>query len=335
MRLAATVIIPTYQRHQLLERSLRALLAQDRSTPAYEIVVVDDCSGPETGEVVRRVAGADQRVSYLRHDVNRGLSATRNTGVQAARGDVILFVDNDVVVEPGYVAAHLRAHAEAGADRVAVIGNLSFPPEVVAASNYARYLQSRYLGGRGARALRRLHPTDLHPRFLIGAVCSLRREDLLAVGPYDEAIRYYGCEDHIFAQALHRSGVRIRFAPEARALHYDSVAMAWHRTKLLETARNGIPALLRHAPEFLEDTGYADLMPIDWERDRGARLGRKLLLRAGLNPLALRLLEAWASATDRVGFLYAPLVCRALSAGWFLQGLRMSAGGPRLLVYEQ
>lgn len=332
---AATVIIPTYQRHQLLERSLRAVLAQEPSTPAYEVVVVDDCSGPETAEVVRAVAGGDRRVTYLRHEVNRGLSATRNTGVGAARGAVVLFVDNDVVVEPGYVAAHLRAHAEAGDDRVAVLGNLRFPPEVVGTSNYARYLQSRYLGGRSARALRRVHPEDLHPRFLIGAVCSLRREDLLAVGPYDESIRYYGCEDHIFAQALHRSGVRIRFAPDARALHYDSVAMTWHRTKLLETARNGIPALLRHAPEFLEDTGYADLMPVDWRRDRRARLARKVLLRAGLNPVTVRLLEAWASATDRVGFLYAPLVCRALSAGWFLQGLGMRSGGPRLLVYER
>lgn len=330
---AATVIIPTYQRHELLERSLRALLQQEPSTPPYEIVVVDDCSGPETAEVVRQVAGSDPRVTYLRHEVNRGLSASRNTGVRAARGGIILFVDNDVVVEPGYVAAHLWTHAET-AERVAVIGNMSFPPEVLAGSNYARYLQSRYLGGRSARELRRLRPADLHPRFLIGAVCSLRRADLHAVGPYDESIRYYGCEDHILAQALHRSGVRIRFAPDARALHYDSVSMNWHRAKLQETARNGIPALLRHAPEFVEDTGYADLLPVDRRRDRGLRLARKLLLRAGLNGLTLRLLESWLAATDRIGFLYAPRVCRALSAGWVLQGLRMSPDGPRLVVYE-
>jgi GT2 family glycosyltransferase len=332
MKPATTVIVPTYQRHELLERCLRALLDQVPSTPPYEVVVVDDCSSPETGEVVRRVAGTDPRVTYLRHEVNRGLSASRNTGIRAARGEIVLFVDNDVVVEPDYVAAHLRAHAEAG-EPVAVIGNLSFPPEVLAESNYARYLQSRYLGGRSSQALRRLGPTDLHPRFLIGAVCSLRRVDLLAVGPYDDSIRYYGCEDHILAHALRRTGVRIRYAPDARALHHDSVAMSWHRAKLQETARNGIPALLRHAPDFIEGTGYADLLPPD-RRDPAGRIARKLLLRAGLNPLTLRLLEAWASATDRIGVLYVPPVCRALSAGWFLQGLRLSPGGPRLVVYE-
>jgi glycosyltransferase involved in cell wall biosynthesis len=329
----ATVIIPTYNRPHLLERSLRALLAQDPSTPAYEVVVVDDCSRSDVGALIAKLAGANQRVTYLRHSVNRGLSATRNTGVRHAQGDVILFVDDDVVVEPGYVAAHLRAHETAGSERVAVVGNLRFPPQVVAASNYARYLQSRYLGGREPEVLAGLRPSDLHPRFLIGAVCSMRRDDLLAVGMYNETMRFYGCDDHIFAQALKRAGVRIIFAPEARALHWDSVAVSWYRAKMQETARDGIPVLVQHAPEFLEETGFADLLPVDWSRDRPTRIVRKLVIRAALNPLALRALEAWSTATDRIGWLYVPAVGRALSAGWFLQGLGMAANGPRLVVY--
>jgi GT2 family glycosyltransferase len=333
MKLVATVIVPTYNRPHLLERSLRALLGQDASTPAYEVIVVDDSSGPETGDVVRTVAGSDHRVTYLRHETNRGLSATRNTGIRHARGDVILFVDDDVVVEPGYLTAHLAIHQAAAPERVAVLGNLRFPPDVVAASNYAKYLQSRYLGGRSPKALARLRPSDLHPRFLIGAVCSMRREDVLAVGMYDEKIRFYGCEDHIFAQRLTRKGVRIVFAPDARALHHDSVAVSWYRAKMHETARDGIPMLLRHAPEFLNQTGFADLMPVDWSRDQPGRAVRKLLIRAVLNPLVIRLLESWSAATDRVGWLYVPVIGRALSAGWFLQGVGMPANGPRLLIY--
>jgi glycosyltransferase involved in cell wall biosynthesis len=333
MNLAATIIVPTYNRPHLLERSLRALLAQDPSTPAYEVVVVDDSSGPATREVVEKLAGSDQRVTYLRHETNRGRSATRNTGIRHARGDIILLVDDDVVVEPGYVAAHLDVHATARPEPVAVVGDLRFPPEVLAASNYAKYLQSRYLGGRDPETLARLRPWDLHPRFLISAVCSIRREDLLAVGMYDEAIRFYGCEDHIFAHQLSRKGVRIVFAPEARALHYDSVAVSWYRAKMHETARDGIPILLRHAPEFLDQTGFADLLPVDWSRDQPGRVARKLLIRAVLNPLAIRILEAWSAATDRVGWLYLPAIARALSAGWFLQGVGMPANGPRLLIY--
>jgi GT2 family glycosyltransferase len=331
--IAASVIVRTYNRPQLLERCLLALRAQDPATPPYEIVIVDDRSGPDTQAVVDRIAGGAGNIIYLRHEVNRGRSAALNTGVQKAGGRIVLFVDDDVMVEPGYVAAHLQVHADAKDQRVAVIGNLRFPPEIVAASNYAKYLQSRYLGQRDAKAWQHLDPSDLHPRFLIGAVASVRREDLFTVGPFNETMRFYGCEDHAFAHGLRRLGARFVFAPDARALHYDSVALSWYRAKLQETARDGVPALLRAAPEFLEDTGYADLLPVDWARDRGARLGRKLLLRALLNPAVVVALEGWASRTDRIGWLYSPVICRALSAGWFLQGLGMTSNGPPLVVY--
>jgi glycosyltransferase involved in cell wall biosynthesis len=335
MKPAATVVLPTYNRPHLLERSLRALLAQDPSTPAFEVVVVDDGSEPETGEAVQRIARTDARVSYLRHDTNQGRSATRNTGIRQARGDIVLLVDDDVVVDPGYVKAHLDVHAAAEPAAVAVIGDLRFPAEVVAASNYAKYLQSRYLGGRDPEALQRVRPWDLHPRFLISAVASARREGMVAAGMFDEAIRYYGCEDHIFAERLRRSGVRIVFAPAARALHYDPVTVGWYRAKMHETAREGIPVLLRSAPEFLEQTSFADLVPVDWSRDRPGRVVRKLTLRAVLNPLVIRALEAWSSATDHIGWLYLPAVGRAMSAGWFLQGLGMPRNGPRLLIYGE
>jgi glycosyltransferase involved in cell wall biosynthesis len=335
MTLAASVVLPTYNRPQLLERSLAALIDQNPSTPAYEIVVVDDGSRPETGETVRRIAGTDARVRYLRHDSNRGRSATRNTGIRHARGDIVLLVDDDVVVDPGYLRAHLEAHAAAEPARVAVVGDLRFPPEVIAASNYAKYLQSRYLGGRDPKALLRLCPSNLHPRFLISAVASVRREDLLAVEMFDEAIRFYGCEDHIFADRLRRRGVRIVYAPDAKALHHDPVTVSWYRAKMHETAREGTPVLLRTAPEFLEQTGFADLMPIDWSRDRPARVARKLSLRAALNPLVIRALETWSAATDHIGWLYVPAVGRALSAGWFLQGVGMPRNGPRLLIYGE
>ncbi len=329
----ASVVVRTYNRPQLLERCLLALRAQDPATPPHEILIVDDCSEPTTRLVAERMASSAANVIYLRHEVNRGRSAALNTGVQNASGRIVLFVDDDVVVEPGYVAAHLRAHAAAGDQRVAVIGNLRFPPEVVAASNYAKYLQSRYLGNRDAKAWRRLDPSNLHPRFLIGAVASVRREDLLAVGPFNEAMRFYGCEDHAFAHGLRRLGVSFVFAADAHALHYDSVALSWYRAKLQETARDGVPTLLRAAPEFLEDTGFAGLLPVDWDRDRGMRLGRKLLLRAALNPAVVLALESWVSMTDKIGWLYSPAICRALSAGWFLQGLGMTSNGPPLVVY--
>lgn len=329
----ASVVVPTYNRPEVLEECVRALVSQAPDTPAYEVIVVDDGSRTDLGTRLESLAGATGRVRHVRHDTNRGRSATRNTGIRLAQGEIVLLVDDDVVVGPHYVAAHLAAHRAAGEAHVAVVGNLSFPPEVVRGSNYARYLQSRYLGSRRPGERRGIDLADLHPRFLISAVASMRREDLRRHAPFDPAMRSYGCEDHVAGRRLTEHGIRIVFAPEATAIHRDSVAVPWHRSKMLETARDGVPVLLRHYPDFLDDTAFRPLLPIAWSSDAPGRILRKVLTRTLLNPATVWALERWAQATDRIPGLYVHAVYRALNAGWFLRGRRMRRDGQPLVVY--
>jgi GT2 family glycosyltransferase len=329
----ASVIVPTYNRPEVLEECVRALVAQAPDTPAYEVIVVDDGSRMEMGARLEALAGAAGRVRYVRHDTNRGRSATRNTGIGLAQGEIVLLVDDDVIVGPRYVAAHLAAHQAAGDGHVVVIGNLSFPPDVVQRSNYARYLQSRYLGYRRPGDRHGIDPANLHPRFLISAVASMRREDLRRYTPFDPAMRSYGCEDSVAGRRLTEHGIRIVFAPEATAIHRDSVAVPWHRNKMLETARDGVPVLLRHYPDFLDDTAFRSLLPVAWSTDAPGLILRKVLTRALLNPATLWALERWAQATDGIPGLYVHAVYRALNAGWFLRGRRMRRDGQPLVVY--
>jgi GT2 family glycosyltransferase len=329
----ASVIVPTYNRPEVLEECVRALVAQAQDTPAYEVIVVDDGSRVDLRSLLKSLAGTARRVRYVRHDANRGRSATRNTGIDLAEGEIVLLVDDDVVVAPHYVAAHLAVHEAAGDAHVVVVGNLSFPPEVLRASNYARYLQSRYLGYRRSGDRRGIDLANLHPRFLISAVASMRREDLRRHAPFDVAMRSYGCEDSVAGRRLTEQGLRIVFAPEATALHRDSVAVLWHRSKMLETARDGMPVLLRHYPDFLDDTAFRSLLPVDWSADAPGRILRKVLTRALLNPASLWALEQWALATDGRPWLYVHAVYRALNAGWFLRGRQMRRDGQPLVVY--
>lgn len=83
-----TVVIPTYQRADLVLQAVRSVLAQ--TFQDFEIVVVDDGSP----EPIRPLATAG-RVRVLRHETNRGASAARNTGIRAARGELIAFLDSD------------------------------------------------------------------------------------------------------------------------------------------------------------------------------------------------------------------------------------------------
>jgi GT2 family glycosyltransferase len=333
MPLTATVVIPTFNRGQVLERCLAALLRQSSGTAPFDIIVVDDASSDDTERRVAALLARGGNLAYLRHATNRGRSATRNTGIRAATGEVVLLLDDDIVVEPDYVRSHRHIHDEAGDEHVAVVGNLSFPADILRRSNYAKYLQSRYLGYRRAGAMDGVDLRDLHPRFLGSGISSVRRSDLLEIGLFDETAASYGYEDHIFGQRLRETGIRLVFAPDARAVHLDDVTVEWYRAKMLETGRDGIPLLRERAPGFLEETGVAHLLPIEWRVDRGRRLMSKIAVHGLLNPATVWLLERWARATDHFGAVYSPLVYRALTAGGLLQGQRLERGGPRLVRY--
>ena len=101
-----SVVVLTRDRPRMLRRCLDSLLAQEIDVP-IEIVVADDGSGLETGEVVAAVAARDARTRHVRHG-HRGIAATRNLGLRAARSQrYVAFVADDYVLAPQYLATAL------------------------------------------------------------------------------------------------------------------------------------------------------------------------------------------------------------------------------------
>jgi len=86
-----SVITPTYNRFDLLPRAIRSVLGQTYTN--LECIVVDDGSTDDTERVVRQFT--DERLVYLRHETNRGASASRNTGIARAKGELVAFLDDD------------------------------------------------------------------------------------------------------------------------------------------------------------------------------------------------------------------------------------------------
>lgn len=86
-----SVIIPTYNRAHLIGRAIQSVLNQTYQD--FEIIVVDDGSTDNTDEVVKDFG--DERIGYIRHKGNKGGAAARNTGIRAAKGEYIAFLDDD------------------------------------------------------------------------------------------------------------------------------------------------------------------------------------------------------------------------------------------------
>ncbi len=102
----ASVIVVSYNRAFLLSCCVEKLLGQ--SVEDYELIVVDDGSTDETKELMSEID--DPRLIYLRNRKNMGQPTSRNRGIKRARGDVIIFVDSDVLVDMNFVRDHLRLH---------------------------------------------------------------------------------------------------------------------------------------------------------------------------------------------------------------------------------
>ncbi len=114
----ASVVIPTYNRLPILEKCLLALEDQRLTTDleAYEVVVVDDGSSDGTPDWLRRDAGRFPHVRLV-EQAHGGPAEGRNRGVDHARGDVIVFIDSDLVVTPTFLASHAAALKQSWSQR--------------------------------------------------------------------------------------------------------------------------------------------------------------------------------------------------------------------------
>jgi glycosyltransferase involved in cell wall biosynthesis/peptidoglycan/xylan/chitin deacetylase (PgdA/CDA1 family) len=106
-----SVIIPTYNRRALLARTLQTIFNQDFPGDEYEVIVVVDGSSDGTAEMLSEL----QPRCTLRviSQANRGQAAARNVGIDAARARLVLFLDDDLLVPPHLLRAHVAAHTDA------------------------------------------------------------------------------------------------------------------------------------------------------------------------------------------------------------------------------
>ncbi|MEM9829103.1 MAG: glycosyltransferase family 2 protein [Bacteroidota bacterium] len=89
-----TVCITTYNRKEMLNQAVESVLAQ--TYLHFELIIVDDCSADGTKEYVHaNLLSKDRRIRYIRHEVNKGLAAARNTAIFNGKGTYFAFVDDD------------------------------------------------------------------------------------------------------------------------------------------------------------------------------------------------------------------------------------------------
>jgi GT2 family glycosyltransferase len=209
----ASVVIPTFNRLGDLQRVVASLEAQAALDRAVEIVVVDDGSTDGTHEWLAQAAEAG-RVTAVSQD-NSGPAVARNRGVEAATGDLVLFLGDDTVPRPGWLQGHLEAHRLFGPrGPLAVLGYTTFPSDED--SPFRRFI-NEYGAQFGYLLIE--DPCDVPFNFFYTSNISLPRSELVRLGGFREDFPAAAWEDIEFAYRAVRGGLRIRYEPRARTLH--------------------------------------------------------------------------------------------------------------------
>lgn len=116
-----SVIVPVYNAAHTIERCVDSIASSGGED--VQIILIEDCARDNSWEACQRLARKYSTVTCLRNERNRGVSHTRNRGLEAATGEYLLFVDSDDYVAPDYVEAFRSAIAEGG--RFAVCGYMN------------------------------------------------------------------------------------------------------------------------------------------------------------------------------------------------------------------
>lgn len=196
--LSTSIIIPTYNRRSLLKRVLRALFSQTYPPDKYEIIVVDDGSTDGTGGMVRRLK-APCTLRYFRQRKG-GPSAARNYGIKQARGEIIIFIDSDILVDSHFVQEHLEYHQK-------------YPRIVAKGPVIHTHTLVHPTGERGKLK-------DMSTAFFATGNCSVEKKTLLKAGLFDEDFKEYGWEDLELGIRLKKQGLRTVTNKRAVGYHY-------------------------------------------------------------------------------------------------------------------
>ncbi|MBN1146703.1 MAG: glycosyltransferase family 2 protein [Anaerolineales bacterium] len=226
MTMFVSVVIPTYKRVESLVATLKSVVAQ-RATVKHEILILDNDCDPRLEYEVRAAAQVSDAPTHYYCLPEIGLHNGRHAGARKANGDVIVYLDDDVITAEGW----LQAIAETFQDPdVHLVGGRNLPlyeqepPEWMgefweAVPGYGKHCGTLSLLDFGE------NPMDIDPMFVWGLNFAIRKETLLSLGGFHpdafpwELRRYRGDGETAVAQKVIRLGLRAVYQPAALVYH--------------------------------------------------------------------------------------------------------------------
>ncbi|HLV10463.1 MAG TPA: glycosyltransferase family 2 protein, partial [Halanaerobiales bacterium] len=192
-----SVIIPTHNRKETLFRCLMALNEQNYPATKFEILIIDDGSTDGTEKMIKKIKIKSAH-SY-HYQKQSGPAAARNLGLKLARGEFIIFIDDDIIVVPGFIETHIKEQKKK--TDIIVHG-----PVI--------YTNNPENPGSEEKKI-----SDFSRAFFATGNVSIRKKHLIKAGFFNEKFKEYGWEDLELGFRLKKMGLKAVYNPEAKGFH--------------------------------------------------------------------------------------------------------------------
>lgn len=240
-KLKMSIVIPSYNNADKTRLCLKYLFLQEEITDCnIEVIVVDDCSDVILEEKISdmmRPHGAFSSVRIIRNKKNMGLAASRNVGAAASKGEIILFLDNDIVLDKDNLLHHIQVHRQnvnaVCISRIFDVNRENFN-QTIQELNSWKTLDSEYMERNLETKMdplfsmreEILNERTLEDRIIwpFGAFfcTSLTRESFSRAGGFDENYKGWGPEDVDFSYRLFMNDAHFIYCDKAVCYHLDN-----------------------------------------------------------------------------------------------------------------
>ncbi len=219
-----SVIIPTYNRAPILERTLRAVLDEQRGElPYIEVIVANDGSTDSTSELLKNLERDNStRLSSI-EDENRGQATARNRAMATAKGSLFVLLGDDVIPTPDFLSRHWLAYCAAGRTTgYAAIGRTTWHPEIPSTA-FLQWVNEQ--GTQFGFALIE-DPQNVPFNFFYASNLAISRDLYDSGGGFDEGLSAYGWEDvELGYRYVQQMGMRLVYVPEAIGMHHHEAGI--------------------------------------------------------------------------------------------------------------
>ena len=292
-----SVVIPTYDRLEILPRVLRALGTQEEPAGGFEVVVVNDGSSDGTADFLRAHRAPYPFRAFSQE--NTGPAGARNRGVAESAGEIVVFLGDDTVPEEGFLRRHEEAHRAREGRRIAVLGYTTWPRER-RVTPFLHHI-NEYGLQFGYELIR--DPENVPFNFFYTSNISLPRGAFARCGVFDTTFPDAAWEDIELSYRLSREGYVIVYEPRAIVRHHHDITFASFRRRQERSGRAAAIFYGKH-PEL------ADFLGVGAARAGPVRIPRWTRL--------------WASLSERWEIPGGRRAIDRVLTGDYLRGLRDS-----------